>query len=421
MPRDNVKYEPVWRTWQAGFREAAERGLPVLVSLDPKWSTAGQRLDLVADRDPRLQRALEDSCVPIRVDPLDRPDLEARFLAVCKTLGGVAGPPFLVLLAPGGEVLLPFTSLTYEGDGKGVPSLVSIIEAARSVSLDDFESDGIELEDESTTHCQLDPDCLWGLIDRARGDVAERDNLRRQLDAILAGGVRDQIGRGFHASARDDTMIVPFFEKPLTLNAGMAAVLAEAAQVLKDDELMQLANETASFVMDQLSESPNAQVIAADAHFYTWTPKEFAAVVPPRISKTASLHFNMTLAEVPHVLYSARSAEDIAEYGASSAPRIALEIEEAKMSLAKARALRPPPEVISRQATNRTANTLGWLAVAYDAGCTAVDRAFLVEIWKNCIQPRVRPTGEVWHEDSGENSFREDVEAVRIAEKVLRA
>ncbi|WP_306121051.1 DUF255 domain-containing protein, partial [Roseitalea sp. MMSF_3504] len=306
-----------WRDFTGGLAEAERRGLPVLVSFDPGWTTAGQRLALIVDRDARLRRAMRESCVPVQVDPLDRPDLADRYQAEAATLCGYPGPPTLLTLRPDRTALIAFTSLLFEGDGHHAPSLASILLASAAALAGDLPEAG-EPGAASPDHAParqpalIDPAGLEALADRAETDAAERDRLRATLGAIIDGGVHDRIGGGFHRGSRDPGWIVPFFEKPLAENAAMAALLARAASILDEPDLAECADRTAAFVFAQLLADPDAQAIGADSDHYTFTPREFTKIVPPQASKTAAMHFHMTQAPVPHVIHAARSAEDIA-------------------------------------------------------------------------------------------------------------
>ena len=51
---------------------------------------------------------------------------------------------------------------------------------------------------------------------------------RRSLDAMADGGVRDQLGGGFHRYSTDAQWLVPHFEQMLYDNAQLARVYIHA-------------------------------------------------------------------------------------------------------------------------------------------------------------------------------------------------
>ncbi|MGP1354947.1 hypothetical protein [Roseicyclus sp.] len=336
-----------WRDWEEGMAEARARGLPVLVSADPDWTTAGQRLDLVAGRDDRLGRAFCGGCVAVRVDPFRDPDRAGRVMDWSQRLSGRRGPPTLVLLSPSGVPLVAYPDLAYEGREGAVPSLAALIDSARDLPEAGDPDMAPGTGPGPADDLLLDPERLGQRLAEAGADTAAREGLRRDLGRILSGGVRDHVGGGFHRAARDETWTVPHFEKTLLENARMAAFLSRAGALLADPELSRIAGETATFVEEVLDTDPHAKAVVADSHFYTWTPREFAAVVPRAVAKSAALRFHMTQADVPHVLIESRSLEEVAAYGHVPAAKVQADIEAALRALRLARKRRPQPAVVS--------------------------------------------------------------------------
>ena len=100
-----VKESPVpgareikWRAWgKEAFEQAAEDNRPVLLSLWAPWNHASVRMDQRAFKDPAAVKFVNEHFIPVRVDPLTRPDIAARY--------GNGALPVTAFLTPGGVVM----------------------------------------------------------------------------------------------------------------------------------------------------------------------------------------------------------------------------------------------------------------------------------------------------------------------------
>jgi uncharacterized protein YyaL (SSP411 family) len=75
----------------------------------------------------------------------------------------------------------------------------------------------------------------------------------KTLAAMADGGLRDQVGGGFHRYATDDEWLVPHFEKMLYDNAQLAVVYLEAYQLTGDERWAQVARDTLDYVSREMT------------------------------------------------------------------------------------------------------------------------------------------------------------------------
>jgi uncharacterized protein YyaL (SSP411 family) len=125
---------------------------------------------------------------------------------------------------------------------------------------------------------------LMFLADRALPPQANdqaRDLLLGTLDHIIAGGIYDHLGGGFHRYSVDRYWLVPHFEKMLYDNGQLLSVLAAAWQLRPRDEYRIAAAETADFLLRELRSPQGAFYAALDADsgagegdFYAWDRDE---------------------------------------------------------------------------------------------------------------------------------------------------
>src|SRR5690606_2246968 len=102
--------------------------------------------------------------------------------------------------------------------------------------------------------------------------------VRRTLDRMAVGGLRDHVGGGFHRYCVDATWTVPHFEKMLYDNALLAGLYGRAAEVYGDDCYGEVARDTLRYVQREMTSPRGGFFCAQDADTeghegatYLWT------------------------------------------------------------------------------------------------------------------------------------------------------
>ena len=214
-------------------------------------------------------RYLNERFVSIKVDREERPDLDQVYMAAVQSMTGGGGWPMSVFLTPDGR---PFYGGTYFPDEPrhGMPSFRQVLEGVDRAWREqraEVEAAGGRLVPASSTGpgsrpdrpvrrrpCSTRPTAAieasfdganggWGrapkfpqpmtieyLLRRhvATGDPRPLLVARRSLDAMADGGLRDQLGGGFHRYSTDARWLVPHFEQMLYDNAQLARVYVHA-------------------------------------------------------------------------------------------------------------------------------------------------------------------------------------------------
>jgi uncharacterized protein YyaL (SSP411 family) len=195
--------------------------------------------------------------VSIKVDREERPDLDAAYMEALQMMTGSGGWPMSLFLTPDGR---PFFGATYIPADRFLEVCRTILRVyheqresvarqsdlfSRSVAAG-LRLDPADVDDELIDHAAKRAlelvDEQWGgiggppkfptpprlsfLLHRFRrtGDPRLAAALRLTLDAMASGGIRDQLGGGFHRYSVDARWVVPHFEKMLYDNAQLASL-----------------------------------------------------------------------------------------------------------------------------------------------------------------------------------------------------
>jgi hypothetical protein len=232
--------------------------------------------------DEATARILNDRFVAIKVDREERPDLDSIYMSAVQAMTGSGGWPMSVFLTPDGA---PFYGGTYFPDRPrhGMPSfhqvlegvwtawttqrgevlaagqrlVGALVEQSRTLAAPSAGAGAGAVPDETVfatvdaeLRARFDPvEGSWGgapkfpqpmtleyLLRRLRSGISEIEPMvALTLDRMADGGIRDQLGGGFHRYATDAHWLVPHFEQMLYDNAQLARVYLHAWSMLGEE------------------------------------------------------------------------------------------------------------------------------------------------------------------------------------------
>ncbi|OSZ82031.1 hypothetical protein CAP35_01805 [Chitinophagaceae bacterium IBVUCB1] len=118
------------------------------------------------------------------------------------------------------------------------------------------------------------------------GNEAAKTQALHSLDAMIAGGIYDQLGGGFARYATDEKWLVPHFEKMLYDNALLIMALCDAYALTKNKRYKEVIEETIAFAEAELKDATGGYYSAIDADsegvegkYYTFTWQDWQAVI----------------------------------------------------------------------------------------------------------------------------------------------
>ena len=272
-------------------------------------------------------RYLNDRFVAIKVDREERPDLDQVYMSAVQAMTGGGGWPMSVFLTPEGR---PFYGGTYYPDEPrhGMPSFRQVLEGVDRAWREqraEVEAAGGRLVQGLVEQSRLEagvddptPDLLaaaagaieasfdaanggWGRAPKfpqpmtiefllrhhlATGDPRSLLVARRSLEAMADGGLRDQLGGGFHRYSTDAHWLVPHFEQMLYDNAQLARVYLHAWALTGDPDLLAVATGTLDYMRRELTTDDGAFAASQDADTdgiegltFTWRATEIRDVL----------------------------------------------------------------------------------------------------------------------------------------------
>jgi uncharacterized protein YyaL (SSP411 family) len=379
-----------WWPWGTdAFTEAAERGVPILLSVGYASCHWCHVMAHESFEDTITAAFMNEHFVNIKVDREERPDVDAVYMDVTVALTGRGGWPMTVFLTPTGD---PFYAGTYfpPTPRPGMASFRQLLEGvarawqtrreavtasgadiARQVAaaagaaggppgkitdalLDAAVDQAAQTFDPVNggfgTAPKFPPSALLEMLLRSWARTGSPTALRMvtaTCERMARGGIYDQLVGGFARYSVDATWTVPHFEKMLYDNAQLLRVYLHLWRATGSALAERVTRETASFLLAGLrtadggfASAVDADTVVAAGHSvegatYVWTPAELVDVLGPADGAWAADLFGVTATGTfehgMSVLTLAVDADDPARFA------------RVRSRLAAARARRPQP------------------------------------------------------------------------------
>jgi len=333
-----------WYPWGAeALARAAAEDKPLLISIGYSSCHWCHVMAHESFEDPDIAAVMNAHFVCIKVDREERPDVDALYMQATLLLARQGGWPMTVFATPDGR---PYFAGTYfpptsRGSMPGFAELCAWMANVYRERGEDVEAQAAELVGHMTriaarrsTATGISADTvatavaeLAARFDHAQGGfgVAPKFPPSTVLEFLLGvdgspetagaaqematvtlrrmadGGIRDQIGGGFHRYATDDIWLVPHFEKMLYDNALLARAYVCAARGSHDPRWREVAEQTLDYLVREMELPGGGFAAAQDADspggegaFFVWTPDEIDALLPPEQARAVTLRFGVT-------------------------------------------------------------------------------------------------------------------------------
>ena len=326
-----------WYPWgEEAFARARKENKPIFLSVGYSTCYWCHVMKRESFENEDIARILNKYFIAIKVDRERRPDIDETYMIATQIITGGGGWPNSVFLTPD---LKPFSAGTYfprddferllkktavewkenerflRHEGERVSGIISNIlnrrVAARRLTTELVRQSGSKImRDADEFHGGFDTapkfpnePLLMFLLQLAagHGDREALETVTRTLDAMLDGGIHDQVGGGFHRYAIDNVWRVPHFEKMLYNQAQMVRVLLQAYRLTGKQRYADAARRTLSYVEHYMTSNEGGFYSAWDAEsekregaYYVWTPEQLRAALGPQEGRLAAKIFGVT-------------------------------------------------------------------------------------------------------------------------------
>ncbi len=321
-------YNPVdWYPWgEEALEKALDENKMVFVSIGYASCHWCHVMRKESFENPEIAALLNANFVAIKIDREERPDLDEQFMLATRILTGTGGWPNNLLLTPLGDPVFAATYLPPED----LTELLMQMNASWRKNPEAIQTEGarltrylkayltrqaaaVELTAERLaainagllaqmdefhggigTTVKFPRESLFLYLNDAarRGEGAAREAVVAALDGMIAGGIHDEIGGGFHRYAVDPAWHVPHFEKMLYNQARIGLLLIRSIADLPNEGHARALERLIAYLMREMRAPGGALYAAQDADsliasgedkregaYYLWTPRQVITVL----------------------------------------------------------------------------------------------------------------------------------------------
>ncbi len=323
-------HNPVnWFPWgPEALAHAKKENKPIFLSIGYSACHWCHVMEHESFEDQATADLLNSDFVSIKVDREERPDIDHIYMGAVQALTQRGGWPLSVFLTPD---LKPFYGGTYfpPEDRHGMPAFKRVLsgisqawKARKQEVVENAEQLTAALAEMQNQKGPSPQSLSLDLIENAVGAIGRsfdpnfgglgnspkffhsmsfRLCLRHwkrtgdptalklvtfTLDQLERGGIRDQLGGGFHRYSTDEQWLAPHFEKMLYDNALLVEWYLEAYQATGSSRFADVARSTLDYVIREMQSSEGGFYSTQDADsegiegkFYVWTQKEVLEIL----------------------------------------------------------------------------------------------------------------------------------------------
>jgi len=332
-------HNPVdWFPWgKEAFAKAKAENKPVFLSIGYSTCHWCHVMERESFDNEQIASFLNEHFVSIKVDREQLPDIDAYYMTSVMLINGQGGWPMSNFLLANGR---PFFGGTYFPPHQFQDILAKIshvwqtrqqelISSAEKITaaIENINSSKKTAEkiDQQVIHHAVagimagyDSDrggfspapkfpnepllfLLLGQIERGKADANVQKAVFHSLNAMMQGGIYDQVGGGFHRYATDNNWLIPHFEKMLYNQTHLVRIYLQAYQITGNPLYKRVVQQTLDYLLREMKSPQGGFYSATDADsegeeglFFVWKKQQILDVLPDDLGKLAVKIFGVT-------------------------------------------------------------------------------------------------------------------------------
>lgn len=329
-----------WYPWcEEAFAKAKQNNKPIFLSIGYSTCHWCHVMAHESFEDKEVARLLNQYFISIKVDKEERPDIDSIYMAVCTAYTGRGGWPMSIFMTPDKK---PFFAGTYfpRLPKYGTIGLIQLLNTIQykwqneqETLVNSAETITNILQTEQKSDSSIEESLILTAVSEYKQSFdpefggfgaapkfptphnllfllsyyqksQDKDALKMAettLKQMYLGGLFDHIGYGFSRYSTDRYYLVPHFEKMLYDNALLIQSYCYAYSLTKKDFYREIAEQTASYILREMTSEDGAFYSAQDADsegiegkYYTWEPQEITALLGEETGQAFNWHFDIS-------------------------------------------------------------------------------------------------------------------------------
>lgn len=450
-------HNPVaWYPWgDEAFERAKKEDKLVFLSIGYSTCHWCHVMEKESFEDKEVADAMNKVFISIKVDREERPDLDSLYMNVCQMMTGSGGWPLNLILTPDRSPVFAFTYLPKHSrrNMMGIVELCQSVEELWHTRKDELVNQGKKVIDaiSNAQRTNEDDPVSADIMNAAYNDLQSSFDpqyggfgsspkfpsphyllflmryyhrygdsnalkmVEKTIDGMLAGGINDQLGHGFHRYSTDHEWKIPHFEKMLYDQAMILSALADLYAATRKKKYLNAMQDTLHFLLDEMKIDGKAFRTAIDADsegqegkYYTWTMSELVTILGEKDADIFSYMYGVLPDGNFHeeasgrvtsrnILYLAHSPEEASENFGIPLDEIGSIIKKCLEKLVAARPLRIPPQKDDKILSDMNGLLLWALTKCY---LSSGSNSFIAEskaIAKFLLENMIQPDGMIKH------------------------
>jgi len=138
-------------------------------------------------------------------------------------------------------------------------------------------------------------------IEQGRTNAKVNKAVIHSLNAMMQGGIYDQVGGGFHRYATDNSWLIPHFEKMLYNQAHLVRIYLQAYQITGNPLYKRVVQQTLDYLLREMKSPQGGFYSATDADsegeeglFFVWKKQQILDALPDDLAQLAIDVFGIT-------------------------------------------------------------------------------------------------------------------------------